>query len=159
MTSFAVDRTELKKLFATTENALNWAGYFLPFGANLRAMVGTLQIAGGLFMAGKGACSALFLNQEEREVAFRAAYKDLIFVVHGAANKVRSEVERQLFFPLSLALAVWDFSGMRIKYSVEKEASGQDLTMEMVADDVRWIRGKVDRILGLLGSKLPSEVD
>jgi len=157
MTSFAVDRTELKKLYATTENALNWGGYFVPGAASLRGMLATLQIAGGLFLAGKGACSALFLNQEERELAFKQSYKDLIFVVHGAANKVRSEIERQLFFPLSIALAVWDFSGMRIKYSVEKEANGTDLTMDMVVSDVQWMRAKIDNILAFLGPKVSEE--
>jgi hypothetical protein len=147
MSTFPVDRTELKKLFANTENALNWCGYFLPFGFQLRAMLSTLQIAGGLFLAGQGACSALFEDKYGREAAFNEAYKDLIFVVHGAANRIRSEVEKQLFFPLSLALLAWDMSGLRIKYSVEKEAAGYNVTMNQVADRVQWIRKKLDPIL------------
>lgn len=147
MANFTIDRTELKKVFANTENVLNWGGYLLPYSFQVRAMLGTMQIAGGLFLAGYGACSALFEDKYEREEAFKESYKDLIFVVHGAANKIRSEVERQLFFPFSLAAAVWDFSGMRIKYSVEKEAEGLDVTMNMVADKVQWIRKTLEPIL------------
>lgn len=148
MANFALDRTELQKLCANMETIFNWCGYFSPHAAGLRSGYASLQIIGGIFLAGMKAANASMTSDEEaRSAAFKDSYRDLIFVVHGGLNKARSIVEGQLFFPLSLATAVWDLAGMRIKYKVERDAAGQSVTMDMVVKNITWLRSQVNRFV------------
>ncbi|MBS3904246.1 MAG: hypothetical protein KGZ39_02845 [Simkania sp.] len=152
-----VNVKEIEKGLASYEKGFNIAGYalslFTKAPGEYRMMFGSLEaITGVALFAIEGTKACFTINSTERSAGFTKAVSNLVYTGHGVANVVRGYVET--LFLLSLLGLIWDVAGFRLKYSVEKEAnSGSYLTMNMLYDNITWLRQGVDRAFTMLGAR------
>ncbi len=89
------------------------------------------------------------MDAQKRSSDLDKSYKQLVYVAHGVANFVRSEVEQSWYLPATVACLLWDLKGMRFKYPKE-EGAGRPLTMEMVTQNVEWLRNRVQGVFNTM---------
>ncbi len=125
---YPVQEKEIQKALANGEKILNWAGYLAPFLPVIGGIPGKLRMMGsaveGAYGLGKAVLHygrAYWANNqshEKREIA--RAWKALDYAKHAGANMVRYFVSEMPVFNFFVPL-LWDISGNRVKYQVEKE--------------------------------------